>query len=315
MGAGNTVNQHFVPQFYMRYWGSGRGNKHLWQYLKRPDAMDAYCQCSTDDKGCCNSPNLYELSNLEIVTSDDGWLSPNYLEHAFCEREREWSHRFKDLFSRLDEGRFITDVDAVLICDFVASLCVRNPIVMAAFSSRIDDIISSVLSVKELAPVWNMLRQFSPNFADVYLRPTVEKQVLMPNKSLHIDEPRGPIEGAVYGDYLNWLRHDRLFLLYSENGAFVFSDMPVLHIGFKDLKYIACPLSPKYAVVFVPRKHVNRWCTGTGCVSNRLNSVTDRIAYSCFFSYFGLNCVSRIYGESEVQLRRAVEAFKSVYGM
>lgn len=41
--------QHYVPQFYMKYWGDG--NKQLWQYRKD---RNRFLKCSTTQKGCCN---------------------------------------------------------------------------------------------------------------------------------------------------------------------------------------------------------------------------------------------------------------------
>ena len=299
--------QHYIPQFYMKFWGVGRDNKTLWQYIKE---KDAYFICHTDDKNCCNVNLLYEIKYNDDPLLVD-WFEPNYIEKIFGHKEGEWHKTLTTLFDEWESCPHLTirAHTQELLSDFIANLTVRNPCMVSQNRQRTQQIVDEIFS-EPIDPILEGIMSLDPNFKESTLLEYVCKQILVPDMSPYVYKPSGPILGAEHRDILKSLLRRKMYLLKSENSSFVFSDLPALLVNFPDFSYFVCPLSPKYTALFVEKKYVCMLSKHYGFVSNHINIVDDMVGYSFLSPYLNSKRVTKIYAGSKLQLEFAIDCFR-----
>lgn len=188
--------QHYVPQFYMKYWGDG--NKQLWQYRKD---RNRFLKCSTTQKGCCNYDLLYELPEDIKIKTAEGIFAPNYLEDAFASKETEWAHMLNTLFRKIEDGEkyqhIFDDKIKIQIAEFVSNLIVRNPIYNYETTVRqmADDYTSFIAPVLPLFGDGEY-DQYKPSIEEV-----IKKQLIVPIDGFVCEDTR-PVVGSVYKSWV-----------------------------------------------------------------------------------------------------------------
>lgn len=104
-----------------------------------------------------------------------------------------------------------------------------------------------------------------------------------------------------------------MFFLKSDKGNFIFSNCPPIHSNYPNIEYISCPLSPKYAVVYIKKQQISTWVKQTKFVENQISLVGDEFIASTFCSYLSSNRYNVLYGKSEEQLRYMIQLLQSFH--
>lgn len=123
----DTTREHYIPQFYLRNFSED--NKRIYQY--RINSNSPSKLVSID--GICYENNLYEYRN------DNGdFVCRNLIENCFSKFEGEFCGIIKSIVSKTSHEEnfntlcFLTSKEKIMLILFVATLIMRNPMVLNA---------------------------------------------------------------------------------------------------------------------------------------------------------------------------------------
>ena len=130
-----TKNQHFIPQFYQRFWKCE--DNYIYRLNKKTGRID-----KVSIKNNCSKDYLYE---------PDINKPNNFFENNYSEKENEYSKSFSTLIPILESGLKLklSDKDRRTISGFIGNLISRHPdSIDEAFKSKFLDIFTIGLDDK-----------------------------------------------------------------------------------------------------------------------------------------------------------------------
>lgn len=228
-----TKRQHFVPQFYLRYF-SDDGHS-LWVYDKQRDKL--YC---TNKKDICVERDIYETRAARSGSNDASFLFPNKIEERLSEKESKFASGLSRLLKNPDTKHISNNERSVLI-DFIAHLISRNKFTLNSFipENPTDLLGTSASQYRILLGAIGMEEEL-PGLCDQ----AAKRALIIWNQ-----------EGALQSHIITDLQKLNPTILYTAT-EFVTASFPPLMVIKEDtnrddfLAYLYLPLSNRHAVLF-----------------------------------------------------------------
>lgn len=279
-----TKKQHYVPQFYMKYWLCDESKKIYYLDLKHKRTGHSY------PKSICFKDYQYEIGKIR-----NEYMCPNIFENEYGKLETKVSDVLQRLFPIMDNNSsaalIFSSEEKELLRKFVLNMFLRNP--NLDITSFWNDIY-----ITYLEPYQGVIDEVFQGCADDdMVRKIAQNIAIMPDMYECDDDMLG---GLLYRTQYEWIKSLRIAVLRSED-SFVFSDVPV-HIEEHSV-YI--PLSPKYALLF-GRKHIVQH-------SNRIYDIlyTDAMKLNRAYLNRIINCpCNYLYAQDNERGRRILEEMK-----
>ena len=224
-----TKKQHYVPQFYMKYWLCDESKEIYYLDLKDKRTGHSF------PKSICSGDYQYEIGKIR-----DEYVCPNKFEDEYGKLETQISDALRRLFPIMDRNNstvlIFSDEEKELLRKFVVTMFLRNS--NLDMTSFWNDIYNTYLE-----PYQNVVDEVFQGCADNDMVRKIARNVaVMPDMGECDDDVLG---GWLYRILEAWIKSLRIAVLRSED-SFVFSDVPV-HI---EEHSVYMPMSPKYALLF-----------------------------------------------------------------
>lgn len=213
-----TVNEHYIPQFYLKNFSSDK--KRLFQYQINSNAPSKLVSIES----ICYEKNLYEFRN-----NDGEIVNKNLIEDSFAIYENKISKVIKsiELKSRIEDNFhtpcFLSTEEKAFLIFFLATLILRKPEILNAaqeiakesFGENITDNISYNLSLNYCLPIYRCINPKDKNILNSALK-------LFENMTFQI------------------LTTSKDCIFTSDNPVILFGEN-----GFKKIKDVFFPLTPR----------------------------------------------------------------------
>lgn len=236
-----TKKQHYIPQFYLRYFLNDRGKLWLYDRLKK-NYFQSY------PKDICREDWLYETPWEDAHPKLGEFVLPNELENDFSELEGESNTILKKVIAVCQESQN----RSALICNteekkaltqFVVNMLLRNP--WSLEQAQVNVLPQEVMKDKEIQTI-------SQLFGDMKFG-SVKSLIKAANKKVWLD---GEFPESVPEQLVSELLGLNFSILSSDMAAFVTSSFPVLYDtydtedGITHPRMIYMPLHPHFAVLY-----------------------------------------------------------------
>lgn len=246
-----TINQHFVPQFYLENFLDDNRKIHVYDLKEKK-------YFHTVPKKICYHKYLYEMKK----DYDSGeYLSPNCIENIYTEYDGRSATVLRKILNVCKQPQnrdalILRGKERKLFFCFVAHTILRNPWSMDDLS--VDKITQDDIIHDETSPVHDIL-----SLAQI-LSLSPEMLFLAGKKKMMLS---GELENDPFNKLVESLKTMHFFFVYAEKGEFLTSDVPVCMgevpvIEGEDKTSVYFALSPKIAVIFgnyqILRPHRNR---------------------------------------------------------
>ena len=229
-----TVNEHFVPKFYLESFADTSGV--VWLYDRREDKL--FYQAP---ENICKKRNLYETRAEKMNPAVGDFILRNQIEDSFCSAEGTWSQLLRKVIkvccSNVGRNALICSSEEKKgLADFVANLILRNPWTMN--NADLDEI-SEAKGLDETKVFAQLIEQLGIGKIDSLLKHI--------NKSNHFNSEFG--SQKLLSDKLLSLK---MCFIYNENGDFVTSSYPALCCVRNDEEVtdVMVPLSPNVLLLY-----------------------------------------------------------------
>lgn len=237
-----TKRQHYVPQFYMKYWLCD-GSKNLY-YLDIKSKRTGYCS----PKAICYGDYQYEIGKV-----GNNYVCPNKFENKYGELETQVSNLLQKLFPILDLNDssvlIFSPEEKEILRKFVLTTFLRNAnLDMDSFLDYAYD--------ENLQLYQNLINKLFSKRVDSDIMKNIVKNVAISSDMNWCEEDM--LGGMLYRMLESPVKSLNIGILRSNN-AFIFSDVPVHLEGHS----IYMPLSPRYAIMYGRKKiilHPNKIC-------------------------------------------------------
>ena len=232
-----TKKQHYVPQFYMKYWLCDNGENIYYLDLKNKRTGRSY------PKSICFKDCQYEIGKIR-----DKYVCPNKFEDEYGKLETQVSNTLRRLFPIMDKNNSAALIffpeEKELLRKFVLTMFLRNP--NLNMTSFWDDVYNTYL-----VPYQDVVDEVFLGYADHdMVRKIMQNITILPDIDKCGEDILG---GMLYRKLETWVKTLRIVVLRSED-SFIFSDVPV-HM---EEHSIYMPLSPKYALLFGRKNIIQR---------------------------------------------------------
>ena len=238
-----TKRQHYVPQFYMKYWSRTENNNIT--YL---DIYKKYIGYISPKTICC-SQCQYEIGKI-----GKEYMCPNKFEDGYGKLETQISIMLNKLFPIMDDNcsstLIFSSIEKELIRRFVITMYLRNP------KYDINLFLNEAYNEK-LQDIQKMLDIMFNNRVDTNIVQKIIRNIMISSDMKQCD---GEMLGGILYRNLEKIIKSLYISILRSNNSFIFSDMPVII----ERNSIYMPLSPKYAIIF-----------GEKCVVKKPNRIVD----------------------------------------
>lgn len=282
-----TKKQHYVPQFYMRYWINGESKMLAYFDLKNKRLGHI------PPKSVCYGQYQYEIGKF-----GDEYLCPNMFEDKYGELETKVSNMLQRLFAIMDNNDnfalICSKSERELLRRFVVTMFLRN----AHF--EMESFLDSVLYDEKLQEFRALMDMLGSGRMDADIVRNIVKNIVV---SSDMSQCHGQeLGGILYRMLDEFVEALRMSILRSDN-YFVFSDVPV-HL---ESRGVYMPLSPKYAIIYGDKTVVQ--------YSNRIYDIPYTYAIKLNQTY--LNFVEEcpcqyLYAEDNERGRKILEGIKKI---
>ena len=208
-----TENQHYIPQFYQKYWECERKG-YIWEFDKKYSNGNNRGIRQQAIRTRNSVPFLYEADEHNPTNATENW---------YGKFESIYSNRIKTLLSRRACLQMISEVDKLTICRLYANFSARNP--MNLYNNPFNNMLASHFTLGE------------PN-------PHIDRR--------HIQNLIAFSEGAmmeifggdshIMGDFEKELLSSNLQILISNEANIVFCDSIISQVrNYNELFFPICP--------------------------------------------------------------------------
>lgn len=136
-----THNQHYIPQFYQRYWECERKG-FIWEFDKE--------HRNGRNKGI-RQQAIRTRNSIQCLYEADKDNPTNAVENWYGKFETLYSNRLKALLNRRSCMQMISETDKSMICKLYAHFSARNP--MNLYNNRFNNSLASHFTLGEPNPL------------------------------------------------------------------------------------------------------------------------------------------------------------------
>lgn len=236
-----TRRQHYIPQFYLRYFLNDKGKVQVYDRLK--DKI-----FSSVPKNICWNDCLYETPWENASSRLGEFVLQNEIEKNFSSLEGKANTVLKRIINICEEPKnknalICNSEDKMVLCKFVVNMLLRNP--WSLEQAKVDKFPDEVIENKEVQSI-NQL------FLDMEFG-SAKSLIKAANKKVWLD---GEFTESVPEQLTSELLSLNFSVLSSDKAVFVTSSFPVLYDtydtedGITHPKMIYMPIHPHFAVLY-----------------------------------------------------------------
>lgn len=235
MSANHTYHQHYIPQFYLRNFADKTEKVYV---LNRNNNRITHSRI----KNIGFQNDIYETRWKDANPLLGKYVLDNQIEKKFGDIEANAATIIKDIIDRAKTDREIqlSQYSREVLCEFLALLFLRNPVVFNQLQKDYADIDKEIEMVPVMQAVTNLLNDIGRGGVDSLLTHSVKTGIFdktIPGSPAH--------EEYTHIESMNWL------FWFSQEGGFCTCDFPLIIDYDDDLIWqrVVLPLSENVACV------------------------------------------------------------------
>ncbi|MBR4320006.1 MAG: DUF4238 domain-containing protein [Oscillospiraceae bacterium] len=219
-----TSNQHYIPQFYQKYWECEKSG-YLWEFDKR--------HRKNADKGI-RIQAIRTRNSQKYLYEADKDNPNNTIENWYGKFENLYANRYKKLINNEVYLCRISDNDKLMLCRLFANFSARNPINL--YNSRRNNAFASLFTLGEINPIID--RRYIQNIIAFAEGEMMEV----------FDDESKKSSSEMFGEFAKELYSCNIQILVSNKPNIVFCDNIIEQVAYPDEYYF--PLCPTMLAIF-----------------------------------------------------------------
>ena len=242
-----TKKQHYVPQFYLKYFSN---NEKVVVYDKKCLRM-----FSSNIRDICCKKHLYETEWLKPVNAMGNYLLYNDLEEDLSRKESKYAPLLSKIIKLCSDecnlnALICNSYEKELLCSFLANLFCRSK----WYIQDVDDEVRNecISNSRELKEYRETVEIFGLGDFETYVRAATKRAAL-----------NDKVEGSSAHVLKRQLEMMEFCFFTTQKESFVAADFPFI-CTFDEceetvLSTLFCPLHPKVGVVFLNRERIKNF--------------------------------------------------------